>query len=73
MSLDTHLDGLQVLFDRPQEGIETVPMFLSRHQLFDRLELYFVRVVEEDSREDVPTTQVDGRCIYPPLAFGLGY
>jgi len=66
MPIDTHLDGVQVLFDAPPEGIDTVPMLIPVRQpapFFLSLRLYFVRVADDDYDEDVPAAR---RALYRP-------
>ncbi len=60
----------------PIEGLEMELMMLFEYlpaPFFQRPRPCFVQVCPGDYREDVPTTQVDGRLVYSPLALGLGY
>lgn len=77
MSIDTHLNGVQVLFDAPQEGFETVPMLVAEPQpapFFARLRLYHVRVIDSNHEEEerTPTIAYAGKRVYfhPALVYG---
>jgi hypothetical protein len=66
-------DGIQVLFETPPEGIETVPVLMNVPQpapFFIRVELYFRRVQEDDYFEPECSSRPVEYGLRPSLGFG---